>query len=286
MEYVLLQFGWATYWKRVGTVTKKDKPQDVIAPEQFERDRTLNIHQRVNAIMADWEYVKKNKIIKNKKGEVLFTVTGHDDVTALVHPLLVKHGVNVIPTFKEMRTEVLKVEYYGKDQFVNRERVDAVYRWVNIDKPEDFFEQDWSAYGCDDSDKGPGKAMSYNQRNAILKTLHIETGEKDPEEYTPGYIKQQDEIRRLAAEIEYEKAIEKFEKKGIQQDIPLEDGSQISDGTTLSAELQMQVKKMFITKKMDTNAQKQILDHFMIDSIKEILNSDYENVIKLIKDFK
>jgi len=267
-------------------VTKKDKPQDVIAPEQFERDRTLNIHQRVNAIMADWEYVKKNKIIKNKKGEVLFTVTGHDDVTALVHPLLVKHGVNVIPTFKEMRTEVLKVEYYGKDQFVNRERVDAVYRWVNIDKPEDFFEQDWSAYGCDDSDKGPGKAMSYNQRNAILKTLHIETGEKDPEEYTPGYIKQQDEIRRLAAEIEYEKAIEKFEKKGIQQDIPLEDGSQISDGTTLSAELQMQVKKMFITKKMDTNAQKQILDHFMIDSIKEILNSDYENVIKLIKDFK
>jgi len=267
-------------------MSKKNKSEDETAPKPFERDRTLNIHQRVNAIMADWEYIKKNKIIKNKKGEVLFTVTGHDDVTALVHPLLVKHGVNVIPTFKEMRTEVLKVDYYGKEQIVNRERVDAVYRWINIDKPEDFFEQDWSAYGCDDSDKGPGKAMSYNQRNAILKTLHIETGEKDPEEFTPAYIKHQDEIRQGAAQIEYEKSIEKLKNKGMQQDIPLGDGTQISDGTTLSTELRMQIKKMFITKKMGTEAQKQILDEFMIDSIEEILNSDYEAIIKMIKDYK
>ncbi len=119
----------------------------------------------------------------------------------------------------------------------------------------------------------------------ILKTLHIETGEKDLEETGPVYKKQQDEIRQKAAEIEYQKAIEKLKTNGKkQQDIPLPDGTEISDGTTLSPELKMQVKKMFITKKMGTEAQKQILDGFMIDSIEEILNSDYEAVIKLIKE--
>jgi len=261
------------------------KKEDEKDKEVFKRDTKLNIHQRVNAIMAEWEYVKKEKIIKNKKGEVMFTVTGHDDVTSLVHPLLVKHGVNVIPTFKEMKPETLKVDYYGKEQIVNRERLDVTFRWINIDEPDDFFEQDWVAYGCDDSDKGPGKAISYAQRYAILKTLHIETGEKELEENDPAYKKQTDEVRQKAAEIEYQKAIEKLKTNGKkQQDIPLPDGTEISDGTTLSPELKMQVKKMFITKKMGTEAQKQILDEFMIDSIEEILNSDYEAVIKSIKE--
>jgi len=253
--------------------------------EVFERDKTLNVHQRINAIMAEWEYVKKEKVIKNKKGEVMFTVTGHDDVTSLVHPLLVKYGINVIPTFQEMTPQILKIDYYGKEQIVNRERLDVKFLWINIDKPEDFFEQDWSAYGCDDSDKGPGKAISYAQRYAILKTLHIETGEKELEETTPSYKKQTDEIRQAAAEIEYKKSLENFQSKGYQPDIPLEDGTQISDGSKISGELIMQVKKMFITKKMGTEDQKQILDQFKIDGIEEILNSDYEEVIKLIKDY-
>ena len=262
----------------------KDEKKEEDQPEEFERDRTLNVHQRVNAIMAEWEYVKKDKMIKNKKGEVMFTVTGHDDVTSLVHPLLVKHGVNVIPSFSEMIPQVLMVDYYGKEQIVNRDRLDVRFKWINIDKPEDFFEQDWSAYGCDDSDKGPGKAISYAQRYAILKTLHIQTGEKTLEETTPEFKKQQAEIREAAALKEYENSLKNLKNKTKDQDIPLPDGTQISDGSTLAVELRMQVKKMFIAKKMGTEAQKVILDQVMVDSIEEILNSDYEKVIKLIKD--
>ena len=76
----------------------------------------------------------------------------------------------------------------------------------------------------------------------------------------------------------------KLKPKEKQQDIPLPDGSEISDGTTLSPELQMQVKKMFITKKMGTPDQKIILDAFMVDTIEEILNSDYEKIINSIKE--
>ncbi|MGI9571558.1 MAG: hypothetical protein ACR2PH_17875, partial [Desulfobulbia bacterium] len=64
----------------------------------------------------------------------------------------------------------------------NRTRLEINFRWINIDNPDDFFEQVWFGYGIDTSDKGPGKAISYAQRMVTLKTLHLETGEKDLEE--------------------------------------------------------------------------------------------------------
>lgn len=243
----------------------------------------LNIHQRINAVKAEVHYVKKNKVIKNKKGEVMFTVTGHDDVTGIIHPLLVKHGINIIPTFISLVPQVLKVDYYGKEQIVNRERLDVKFTWINIDDPTDFMEQLWTAYGCDDSDKGPGKAISYAQRYAILKTLHLETGEQDLEDTIPKHIREGQELRDAKDQADLDKSIKALKEQTKNQDLPLPDGSQISDGSTLSSELQIMVKKAFITKKMGTEDQKVILDGFMVDGIEEILNSDYEAVIKSIR---
>jgi len=263
---------------------EQDDEDTVISDPEPRTVSNLNIHQRVNAVMAEWGYVKKTKVIKNKKGEVMYSITGHDDVTALVHPLLVKHGINVIPTFLGMKPEVLKVDYYGKDQIVNRERLDVKFSWINIDDSTDFFEQEWAAYGCDDSDKGPGKAISFAQRYAILKTLHIETGEKDLEQTPPRYIQEGQELRDVKNQADLDKSIANLKEQTKNQDISLPDGSQVSDGSTISAELEIMVRKAFISKKMGTEDQKVILDSFMVDKIEEILNSDYENVIKLIKE--
>ena len=57
--------------KKLGRTPRKDK----------------NIHQRLNAIMAEVNYIKKDKKIKFSGQGV--SVTGHDSVTKLVHPLLV-----------------------------------------------------------------------------------------------------------------------------------------------------------------------------------------------------
>jgi len=128
----------------------------------------LNIHQRVNAVMADVNYIKKDKKIEMRGGG--YSVTGHDAVTKLVHPLLVKHGINIIPSTIEITQEG------------NRTRIDLEFRWVNIDNPEDNFITEASGYGIDQQDKGIGKGWSVAQRYTVLKTLHLETGDKDIEE--------------------------------------------------------------------------------------------------------
>ena len=58
---------------------EEDKKQ-----EEFTRDTKLNIHQRINAVMADVDYLKKGKTIKVGGGS--YSVTGHDAVTALSIP--------------------------------------------------------------------------------------------------------------------------------------------------------------------------------------------------------
>ncbi len=250
-------------------------------PEPEQRTPSdLNIHQRINAVMAEWTYVKKSKVIKNRKGEVMFKVVGHDDVTALVHPLLVKHGINVIPSQESLAPEVLKVDYYGKEQIVNRERLEVIFEWINIDKPEDIYRQKWISYGVDDSDKGPGKAMTYAQRGAVLKTLHIETGENEPEEGGENNKERANEVRQEIREMEYQSAIDKAKNDG--QDIPLPDGTKLSDGTTISLEMQAQIKKAFAKRKIGTGDRKKYLDVFMVDSISQVLNSDYEELINNI----
>ena len=133
--------------------------------------KNYNIHQRINRMMAEIAYVKKNTDIKDKSGKKMYSVTGYDAVTAMLHPLLVKHRVNLIPSAQDMIQEG------------NRTRIEVAFRWVNIDNPEDFVEQKWYGYGIDYSDKGPGSAISYAQRYIVLKTLHLETGEKDIEQH-------------------------------------------------------------------------------------------------------
>jgi len=132
------------------------------------KEKVLNIHQRLNLIMGDVDYIKKNKSIKIGGGG--YSVVGHDSVTALIHPLLVKYGVTLIPSI----TEVL--------QEGNRTSVKMEFSWINIDDPKDCVINCCAGYGIDQQDKGIGKAISYAQKNIILKTLHIETGERDIEE--------------------------------------------------------------------------------------------------------
>lgn len=134
-----------------------------------EKKEILNIDQRVNRIMGEVDYIKKDKHISFGKGGG-YPVVGHDAVTKLIHPLLVKYGVNIIPTTKKITQEG------------NRTRVDLEFRWVNIDNPTDHFVTEASGYGIDQQDKGIGKGWSVAQRYTVLKTLHLETGDKDIED--------------------------------------------------------------------------------------------------------
>ena len=48
---------------------------------------------------------------------------------------------------------------------------------MNIDKPEEFVETITFAEGIDSQDKGSGKAMTYSDKYALMKSYKISTGE-------------------------------------------------------------------------------------------------------------
>jgi len=123
----------------------------------------LNIAQRINAAMGEVEYIQKEK----KQG-MNYSIVSHDAVTAKVRPILQKHGV----------------VYYPRDMSVHQEgnRTQATFsvRFENIDDRTDYIDVATFGYGVDPQDKGPGKAMSYGVKYALLKVLGMETGD-DPD---------------------------------------------------------------------------------------------------------
>lgn len=122
-----------------------------------------NILQRLNAVMQAVDYVQKEK----KQG-MNYTIVSHDRVTALVRPELVKHGIVYYPA--DIR--------YGQNG--NRTEAHITIRFCNIDDQADFIDVQSLGYGIDAQDKGPGKAISYAVKYALLKALGLETGD-DPD---------------------------------------------------------------------------------------------------------
>lgn len=137
----------------------------------------LTLLQRLNAVMKDVDYVQKDKKIDVKDRATRrvvgsYKVVTHDMVTAAVRPALVKHGVFYYP-------HAMKREQVG-----NRTEIDLVMRFVNVDKGDDFLDVPSIGYGIDEGDKGPGKAVSYAVKYALLKALGLETGEDADNEVT------------------------------------------------------------------------------------------------------
>lgn len=123
----------------------------------------LNIAQRINAVMGEVDYIQKEE----KEG-MKYRIVSHDAVTAKVRPILQKHGVVYYP-------RNMTVENVG-----NRTQSYFDVRFENIDDRSDFIDVATFGYGVDGQDKGPGKAMSYGVKYALLKVLGLETGD-DPD---------------------------------------------------------------------------------------------------------
>lgn len=123
------------------------------------------IFERILGIMRELDYIQKGP--KSVNGQ--YRYASHDQVSAAIHPLLVKYGVVIIPSVEELRQEG------------NRTVVKLNVVFVNAECPTDSFHSTHYGYGVDQSDKGPGKAISYAYKYALLKTFCLETGD-DPDQ--------------------------------------------------------------------------------------------------------
>ena len=137
-----------------------------------------NIYQRMLAIMTEIGYVRK----ESKKVNNQYTFVSHDAVAAKIRPALIKHGVLAVPSVKSNEIPVTGLTV-----------ATMVTTFYNVDNPEEFIEVETFGHGIDKQDKGPGKAMSYAFKYALLKAFCLETGD-DPERDLNDLPKKEEQI--------------------------------------------------------------------------------------------
>jgi len=154
-------------------------------------EKAMNIFQRMSAATAEISRVAKN--LEVGFGKSSYKAVGEADVLAAVKPVEEKYGIYSYPVSREiMESGVLEnvSEYNGqtttKKQF--QMRVSTVYRFVNVDKPEEYIDITTYGDGVDSQDKAPGKAMTYADKYALLKAYKIMTGD-DPDQNMSGELK-------------------------------------------------------------------------------------------------
>jgi len=138
--------------------------------------KQLNIYQRLLAISTEIEKVAKNLTVK--AGNETYKAVGEGDVLVAVKPLEDSYGVYSYPLSREILESGIHETKSGTKMLFMREKV--VYRFVNVDKPEEYVDMESIGDGVDSQDKAPGKAATYADKYALLKAYKAQTGE-DPD---------------------------------------------------------------------------------------------------------
>ena len=114
-----------------------------------------NIYQRLASAIQEIPTV-----VKTKNKGMPFKTVSHDDVLEAVRGPLLRNGIIAIPSKLEFTT------------------------FQNIYNKDDYQIVPSVGQGIGNDDKGPGKAMSYAFKYALLKTLAIKTGDDADNEHT------------------------------------------------------------------------------------------------------
>lgn len=144
----------------------------------------MNIFKRMSAITNEIQRVAKN--LRVDAGKSSYKAVGEADVLEAVKPAEEKYGVYSYPVESEIvESGTITSESVNNGQVKKTERqymrLRRVYRFVNVDKPDEYVEVATYGDGLDSGDKAPGKAMTYADKYALLKAYKITTGD-DPDQ--------------------------------------------------------------------------------------------------------
>ena len=175
----------------------------------------MNIFEKMAAITAELQTVAKNLTVQTTKTSSYKAVSERDILDA-VKPLEAKHGVYSYPVDREILESNLlesESEYQGKitKKTTFMTRIKTTYRFVNVEKPDEYIETITFAEGIDSQDKGSGKAMTYGDKYALMKAYKIYTGE-DPDQTAS---EDTNYTRKAKTPTPRERLIAKLKEKGI-----------------------------------------------------------------------
>lgn len=155
---------------------EKEEKAVTIAPNTLANATKYNIYKRMLDVESELRVVAKN--LNVGYGNFKYRATGEADVLLAVKPLEAKHGIYSYP----FKRTIIKEKELEKGYM---ERVETVYRFVNVDEPSDFIDITSYGDGIDTGDKGPGKAMTYSDKYALMKAYKIVTGDDPDQDPSP-----------------------------------------------------------------------------------------------------
>ena len=144
----------------------------------------MNIYEKLLAITSEIKKVAKN--LEVGVGQSQYKAVGEADVLTAVKELEEKYKVYSYPCDREIVDSAIlqtEKEYNNKITRNNQlyMRLRTVYRFVNVEKPEEYIDVPTYGDGVDTQDKAPGKAMTYGDKYALMKAYKIITGD-DPDQ--------------------------------------------------------------------------------------------------------
>jgi hypothetical protein len=187
----------------------------------------LNIYQKMSLATNKIQTVaKKLKVGEGTKSE--YKAVSEADILNAIKPIEYELGIYSYPYDRKLTKEervTFKNKFGDIDNFVIR--IETTYRFVNIDKPDEFIDIKTYGDGVDSQDKAPGKAMTYADKYALLKAYKIQTGD-DPDKNKSGKLTPEEQelmliymvkMKQLVAETntDYEELLNYFNVKGNQE---------------------------------------------------------------------
>jgi len=153
----------------------------------------MNIYEKMLSATAQIETVAKAATVETGKGKRYKAVV-EADVLSAVKPIEASLGIYSYPLSRRIVDSGEIVNTYTDKQgnTVERKslyiRLEVVYRFVNVENPEEYIDITSYGDGVDPQDKAPGKSMTYADKYALLKAYKIQTGE-DPDTEASGELK-------------------------------------------------------------------------------------------------
>ena len=145
-----------------------------------DRDPSLNLHQRMLAVMQTVGYIPKEGVGPEAQGSYRFARVEH--IKDAVRDALIAAGVMVHVSFTDRTVEIL----HGTDRQGKPRDSILVTTWgtmtfVNVDSPEEQVVVEIQGQGIDSQDKALSKAMTSADKYGLLNAFQIPTG-ADPDE--------------------------------------------------------------------------------------------------------
>lgn len=135
---------------------------------------SMNIYEKMSAIEDKIATIPKNLTVK--AGRYTYKAVAEKDVLAAVKEAEKEYRVFSYPVdSRVIDSNMLKKN--DEDDAKLFIRMERVYRFLNMDNPDEYVDVKGYGDGVDALDKAPGKAITYADKYALMKAYKIETGD-------------------------------------------------------------------------------------------------------------